>query len=154
MIGGPSKPDEPVLWVTPQLNCEIRTVANKKQYFCHIYYNELRTRWRREPFSGMRYFSCFTAWIRNRFRHSVFELRMIWLRILFNSSCKRERQKDTGLSGLTVYQSSTKLMRHAHTFIYRYASPNDVSVNDEWHARRWSHNIIIKYDNIILYYNT
>jgi len=32
---------------------------------------------------------------------------------------------------------------------YRYATHNDVSVNDGQHIRRWSHNIIINY-NIIL----
>jgi hypothetical protein len=32
--------------------------------------------------------------------------------------------------------------------VYSYAPHNDVSVNDQQHIRRWSHNIII------LYYNT
>jgi len=39
---------------------------------------------------------------------------------------------------------------HRHLrFKYRYAPHNDVSVNDGPHIRRWSHNIIIYYYNII-----
>jgi len=47
----------------------------------------------------------------------------------------------------------TKVTRYAHIFIYKYVSPNDVSVNDGPHVRRWSHNII-RYYNILLEYLT
>ena len=34
---------------------------------------------------------------------------------------------------------------------YRYAPHNDVSVNDGPHIRRWSHNVIIYYNKMLLY---
>jgi len=81
------------------------------------------------------------------------------MRIFCRHRQKHESGRSARLSGsfevieewaLVTHDSKIKRRKNGRLNIYSHAPHNDVSFNDGTHIRRWSHNIIKYYNNIII----